>query len=332
LKATLASICEQMTSDVELVISDNASEDDTQQLVANVQNRYSNVRYYRSATNEGPDRNYLRVISYATGEYSWLFGSDDLMPAGAIDQVMSILESGHDIYMLDRVECDFDMRPLVWRSWLRCEAPRTFDFSRPGEIVSYLQLATSLGAFFSYLSSIIVKRASWNSIDYCTDFTGTAYSHASILAKLVSDGCTLVYAKRPAVLCRLFNDSFAENGQAKRILLDFEGYVRIADYVFAERPAEHEEVLRLLARERPWWRYSVIANSANRFAWNTVKKVLRCGRMAEWQIRTAEGIGKVQWLTRALVWVKRQLRAVHTYILVHHLPLREVSVSTLHQD
>jgi abequosyltransferase len=48
--------------DIEIVISDNASEDDTSSLVYEYMNRYSNIVYHRNEENIGADRNVLQIL------------------------------------------------------------------------------------------------------------------------------------------------------------------------------------------------------------------------------------------------------------------------------
>jgi abequosyltransferase len=305
----LSSICGQLTADVELVISDNASVDETPQVLKQFQAHYQRICYYRSECNRGPDRNYLEVISRASGEYCWFFGSDDVMPPGAIAQVLSLVASNDDIYLLDRIECDLEMRPLAARAWLTTQ-PRTFDFADDAQLVTYLRCARSVGALFSFLSSIIVRRASWNTITYDETFTGTGYSHAFVLMSLVSSGSTLVYAKHPMVLCRMYNDGFTTNMRGKRLLLDFDGYIKIADHVFSNRPAARREVFTLLCREHPWWRYALVANDANKADWTTLKSRLQVVGFSPIRLVAAETLGSLTSVTRVLTRLMKEFRKV----------------------
>jgi abequosyltransferase len=291
LRSTVASVAGQLTSDVEVIISDNASADGTSEVIAGFQKTHRNIKYFRSEINLGPDRNYLRAVSLATGEYCWLFGSDDIFSSGAVATVLALLSSGSTICLFDRTECDSSMRPLArQREWLQSK-PKVFDFSVEDNIHEYLNLATSLGAAFSYLSSIIVKRSAWNSVHYDERFTGTAYSHAFILLLLVSRGCTLTYTKERLVSCRLGNDYFANDGPIKRRLLDIDGYSLLADVIFKDKPLLRRALLDLLLRQHPWTSFSLCANPQDE-RWRELRsKVLALGtnpyklKVAEWMAR-----------------------------------------------
>lgn len=77
--------------DVEVCVSDNHSSDDT---TAHLQARQSSIlRYWTNEINIGGDRNFLKCIAEARGEYVWLVGDDDIIPAGAIASVLQVIRS-----------------------------------------------------------------------------------------------------------------------------------------------------------------------------------------------------------------------------------------------
>lgn len=79
---------------VELIISDNCSQDQTAAVVAEFANRGLSLRIIRNTTNIGPDPNFLQCFEQARGEYFWLIGDDDIVAPGAIEIILGYLESG----------------------------------------------------------------------------------------------------------------------------------------------------------------------------------------------------------------------------------------------
>jgi abequosyltransferase len=86
--ATLESIVSQSTDEVEIVIVDGGSTDNTQQVVENFQQRFRRLRYFRNEADSGSsntpspsgagfDRDCNRAVESAVGEYCWLFTDDD---------------------------------------------------------------------------------------------------------------------------------------------------------------------------------------------------------------------------------------------------------------
>lgn len=80
---------------VELLISDNASPDDTPQVVEAYKQRGLELKYVRNQENIGPDGNFVQCFELARGKYFLLFGDDDLVAPGAIAKIISLLQE-HD--------------------------------------------------------------------------------------------------------------------------------------------------------------------------------------------------------------------------------------------
>ena len=99
----LDSVIRQATDEVEIVVSDNASTDNTEALVREYQARFPRIRYHKNPENLGADRNFLKVVELGEGEYCWLLGSDDALAEGAIAAMLPLLGDA-DVYLTDRTE------------------------------------------------------------------------------------------------------------------------------------------------------------------------------------------------------------------------------------
>ena len=80
-------------SRVELVVSDNASEDETAGVVESFRARGMDIAYFRNEVNVGADANFVRCFELARGEYVWIFGDDDIIVPGGLRKVLAELES-----------------------------------------------------------------------------------------------------------------------------------------------------------------------------------------------------------------------------------------------
>lgn len=76
LRASIDSLLAQDVGDLELIISDNASTDETQAICLDYASRDPRVRYGRNETNIGAAANFNRVFQLSIGEY-FMWGSDD---------------------------------------------------------------------------------------------------------------------------------------------------------------------------------------------------------------------------------------------------------------
>ncbi len=81
LAATLESIAGQTLQDYELIISDNASTDDTEEICRSFAATDARLRYFRNVANLGVGRNFRRALEEASGRYfKWAAGDDLLLP------------------------------------------------------------------------------------------------------------------------------------------------------------------------------------------------------------------------------------------------------------
>jgi len=73
----LDSIVNQTYPNKEIIVSDNASTDETEKIVKEYVKKYK-VKYYRNEKNIGAEANFTRCIELANGEFIGIFHSDDL--------------------------------------------------------------------------------------------------------------------------------------------------------------------------------------------------------------------------------------------------------------
>ncbi len=81
LREAIESLLSQSFDDFELIISDNASTDDTQAICEHYAASDARVRYERCSTNLGASRNYNRLVAMARGEFfKWAAHDDNCHP------------------------------------------------------------------------------------------------------------------------------------------------------------------------------------------------------------------------------------------------------------
>lgn len=82
--------------DFEVCISDNFSNDNTESIVKTYQNKLP-IKYYKSSNNIGRVRNYLNVVSIASGDFIWLIGDDDLLLPNAIFEINDLISNNQEV-------------------------------------------------------------------------------------------------------------------------------------------------------------------------------------------------------------------------------------------
>ena len=93
LEEALQSICNQTFTDFELIISDNASTDQTGEIAQAYAKRDHRIRYYRSQKNMGAGWNIRRVYGLARGKYFKQAAADDMIEPDFLWRCVEALES-----------------------------------------------------------------------------------------------------------------------------------------------------------------------------------------------------------------------------------------------
>lgn len=248
--ATLESILSQCGEDTEVLVVDGASTDNTAEVVAQHRQKYPQLKYHLLDRKGGIDVDMARSVELATGDYCWLFSSDDLMVEGAIGRILAHLQGEPDVLLCTHMNCSFDMEPRHQHPVLDLGADADFDLGDPDQRRRYFASAITTEAFFSFMTGLVIRRDTWNTNTLDPDFTGSCWAHAVRLLQInARSGLKVRYLHQPLVLRRGDNDSFASQGLVKRFAIAIEGYNRIADTLFGADSAEAVHIRRCLRNE-----------------------------------------------------------------------------------
>mgnify|MGYP001587417911 CR=1 FL=1 len=306
---TLESIIIQATDEVAVIIVDGGSTDNTREIVESYQKKFPRILYFLRDKNIGVDRDLAKTVELATGDYCWFMSSDDKLSPGAIKKVLDEIKYGHDIYLCNRMECDFNLRPIRKRLWFSPgTADKVFDFTGRNELIAYLGSSRSIGALFSYCSSIIFNRQKWNKVNCPELFMETGYAHVYRLFSFTGIECKIKYIKDALVLCRGDNDSFLANGLVRRFMLDIDGYRLLADNLFNNDPELRIAFLSVLRREvRLHYLIKVRSSAGDMGLWGMIeKKLISCG-YSPLTLCVARKVGALKLFVSAAFYIKHKI-------------------------
>ncbi len=249
---TLDSLLPQVTSEVEVIVLDGGSTDDTADVVATRQRDYKQLTYHCQSFRGGIDRDIERVVSLAQGQYCWLFSADDIMLPGAIDKVLEAIKTNEDVYLCEHVLCTLEMKPMKEHPpFNNISYPRLFNLGDDSQRREYFRLARTSEAFFSFLAGPIFKKEIWDSADIPESFRSTCWIVAGRLLSMFSKGITIKYLGETLLYKREGNDSFSNGSTVNRCRIGIENFQHISEAVFGKHSEEAFHIRRVLQRDTP---------------------------------------------------------------------------------
>jgi len=201
LKINLEKISLQKNANIEVIISDDASTDDTTSQIAEIQKTYSfPLIYFKFEKNQGYDRNLRKSLELATGEYCFVLGNDDT------------LNQPNDIEWLVKWLTDNEKPEVGFCNSALYSNEKTI-ISRAAENVVLGKgpdIAINYYRSFSFVAGIIIRNDVFKKFN--TDLTdGSIYSQMYLCTKIIVEGNRLFTIKQPLVLqqitleCKLAN-------------------------------------------------------------------------------------------------------------------------------
>jgi glycosyltransferase involved in cell wall biosynthesis len=80
------------SENIEILVSNNASTDNTRDVTGRYLSICPNLRYSENEKNQGPDFNISKCFELANANYVWIFSDDDLLLPRAIERIVPLLK------------------------------------------------------------------------------------------------------------------------------------------------------------------------------------------------------------------------------------------------
>jgi abequosyltransferase len=198
---TLENLISQTTDEVEIVVLDAASTDNTREIVEGFARRFPRLRYFRQDTNQGVDRDYDRTVELARGEYCWMMSDDDVLTPGAVAEVLGHCRNGYDLIVVNAEDRDADLRVVLGERRLPFRENRTYAPTEPD------RLFRETASLLSFIPSVVIRRSLWLSRKR-EPYFGSLFVHVGVIFQEPLPGKALVVT-RPLVAVRNANVSWA---------------------------------------------------------------------------------------------------------------------------
>ena len=171
---TLESIITQATNDVEIVVVDGASTDNTPEVVASFRQKFPRLNYVRLAQKGGVDADYNRTVELARGEYCWLMSDDDLLKPGAIAAVLQAIEKNYDVIIVNAEVRSNDFADAIVPALL---SPATDRVYAPAEVD---RLFVDTATFMTFIGCVVIRRQVWLERER-EKYFGTEFIHVGVI-------------------------------------------------------------------------------------------------------------------------------------------------------
>lgn len=195
--ATLESIIGQATEEIEIVIVDGGSTDDTEQVVRQYQQRFGRLQYLRQKENQGVDRDFNRAVELAQGDCCWLFTDDDLLKPGAIPKVLEAMRQGYGLIIVNAEVRGPDLTRVLRSRLLRINSDRVY---KPTENEL---LFAHVANYLSFIGGVVIRKQLWLAREK-EPYFGSLFIHVGVIFQSPLPEDTLVIAE-PLISIRYGN-------------------------------------------------------------------------------------------------------------------------------
>lgn len=225
----IESCCQQTFRDLEIIIYDEVSKDNTREIINAAAAKDSRIRVITSETNSGPVRAWRKLLHEARGKYSTFVWSDDLILPRYLEVLVAVLEK-NPTHLIAGCNAYSEMLPETLaqnsgKNILTGVASRRLLHDFPSVIVRGDEYALGiLAAVFpvSQICSLFHTIAAREVFDhyiqfenpYGFDFSRHAYGNdVSFASELGLRSGELFLTGEPLVSCRASPDSMTVNAQ-----------------------------------------------------------------------------------------------------------------------
>lgn len=233
----------QCTPEIEILISNNCSTDNTNEIIECYRDKYPFIKNHLNEKNIGPDANFLQCMKMATGKFTWLVSDDDVVIDGSVCKILDFLTKYDEVGLVYLTTVDFRGK---FETVDKCTVhtpilSNDICTTNKEEFMKYAR------QYWGFMSSFICNTDKFGRIANPEQYYGTywlqSYIHA-LCAK--GDSCQLGLVKGPCVGAGIYIntanfDSALINGLYYRKMLDF----MVSEVGFSEKQLDALYVWRI---------------------------------------------------------------------------------------
>jgi abequosyltransferase len=190
----------QATEDVELVIVDGASTDNTEAVIRGFMSQFPRLHYHRLEQKGGVDKDYDLAVGFAQGEYCWLLSDDDPIRAGAVQTILAAIEHEFSLILVNSEIWNADLTHQIQPKVILTDVDRVY--SQPENERFFAEM----GAYITFIGCVVIRRDLWMQRER-VKYYSTEFIHFGVIFQQPLPGRILV-VERPLISIRYGNASW----------------------------------------------------------------------------------------------------------------------------
>ena len=191
---TLESIISQSTDEVEIIILDGGSTDNTEQVVSIYKNKFDRLKYFRQNFKGGVDRDLNKAIEKASGEYCWLMPDDDILKPSAIETILKEIKNNYSLIVVNGEMRNTDLSEVLEEKRLLFDNDKIY---KPTDLSSLLIETVH---HLTFTGAFVIKRSCWKNREK-EEYYGSLFIEIGVVFQKELPSNTLVIAE-PLIIIR----------------------------------------------------------------------------------------------------------------------------------
>lgn len=184
-------------SKLEILISDNASTDETPIFCQGLIRKSEIIRYHRNESNLGPDLNFVNCVNMASGEYIILLGDDDKFEDGSINIVLNLIKYnfGYSLILINSYKKIVSPKIVGTREEFCFTPPKNSTYHNCDQFLRDIDPDP-----LTFMSSLIFRVSDLKNIDNLLEGVGTHFIHTIWLLKVIKMNPKIRVYSKPLIV------------------------------------------------------------------------------------------------------------------------------------
>ena len=203
---TLESFIPQLDDEIEIVIIDGGSTDNTEKVVSEYVRNFNSIKYFRLEKKGGIDQDYDKVVEFSQGNYCWLFSDDDLIKLGSLIDIKDKLLDNPSLIIVNAELRNHDLSKLLKDRYLEIFNNIVYESNS----ILFENFFINTAEFLSFIGCVIIQRDLWLSRDRA-NYYNTRFIHVGVIFQNILPN-KIIVIEQPHIIIRLGNAEWTKLG------------------------------------------------------------------------------------------------------------------------